>query len=524
MALECPACGGHMVFNVKINKLQCEYCDSVFEPDTYSKKNDGVVTKDIETMKMDRYSCKKCGAELCAPVEQIVSYCMYCGGESVLLEKASEIERPESIIPFAISKEEVKEQYEESLKGIHFVPKSFSKSKFIEGFRGIYIPYWRTRVHLKSQLVELEGKEITSSGSTTYTRYYDYNVTVKDKVIDSGVYDASSDLDDSLAATIAPFNEDSIVPFNASYLAGFYADKASTPVTNYDESIKTYTSKKVQKDLEELTEGVVTEEKLISEKVTYESENPRTSLFPIWFLTWRKRNRVAYSMMNGETGKLSAEIPVAYGKLFLWAFVAILVVFGILNLFPTFFLPLDLSCYASFILVFSTMFLNGRIKIVYLRENHIYDLGNNSYFKKNKNKSGKEKTNPLTKFLTFAQIGLLIFGGFLGTAIVDPSDINFFYKVMIIVQLITILKSGNKVFKIKSKIAIIPLVLSILIQISGVVLSGPDKPQDFWYLAITISCLVGMILNFLTCIYYINFMVTRPAPNFYSREGAKNDL
>ena len=34
------------------------------------------------------------------------------------------------------------------------------------------------------------------------------------------------------------------------------------------------------------------------------------ALFPVWFLTWRKNDRVAFLVMNGETGKISADLPV----------------------------------------------------------------------------------------------------------------------------------------------------------------------------------------------------------------------
>ena len=62
----------------------------------------------------------------------------------------------------------------------------------------------------------------------------------------------------------------------------------------------------------------------------------------------------------------------------------------------------------------------------------------------------------------------------------------------------------------------------ILTILAGIALSDMNRPHDYWFLGMTIICNIGMILNLIFSIYYINYMVTRPVPNYYRRKGADN--
>lgn len=87
---------------------------------------------------------------LAAPTEQLVAYCNYCGSESMELSKSTVGVKPAKMIPFSVLVEEAKEQYKETMKHKYCVPKEFVQDEYLSEFRGIYIPYWATRVDVKS--------------------------------------------------------------------------------------------------------------------------------------------------------------------------------------------------------------------------------------------------------------------------------------------------------------------------------------------------------------------------------------
>ena len=56
-------------------------------------------------------------------------------------------------------------------------------------------------------------------------------------------------------------------------------------------------------------------------------------MFPVWFLSYRSKDRVAYATVNGQTGKVIADIPVDPKKYVIGSLLLALPIFLLLNLF-----------------------------------------------------------------------------------------------------------------------------------------------------------------------------------------------
>ena len=78
------------------------------------------------------------------------------------------------------------------------------------------------------------------------------------------------------------------------------------------------------------------------------------AMFPVWFLTWRKDDRVAYSVVNGQTGKVYADIPVDLRQFLLFSLLLAVPLFVLLNFFLTITAPsmLALAAISSFLTSF----------------------------------------------------------------------------------------------------------------------------------------------------------------------------
>lgn len=513
MGLKCPACGGFLEFNAATQKLECPYCDSVFDAEDYKEIN--------ESIKMDTYSCRNCGAELVAPKEQIVSYCMYCGGEAVLLQKATEVQKPVGIIPFKCSKEYVKQQYEMKIKKVPFAPRHFHKQEFIEGFRGIYIPYWKSSVTLEEGQVQLEGQKKVIKSRYDLISHYNVSLEVEGEVSGGG-YDASEAFDDTIAASIAPFNEASVVPFNESYLSGFYADKATVDPEVYTEKVDETVSAELKKHIKIATDGVESTDEEIKQKIKWSSDKNQIMLFPVWFLTWRNKKRVSYSVMNGETGKLSVEVPVDYGKFFFFAAILGAILSGILCMLPMFIIPYRVAVYSSLLLFISSYIYKAELKKLNAIENHEYDLGSKKRNAKDKDKKNLTAGQAFFALFNFFQYLVLLLNIDLGLKAKTSYDTEGFVKLMIIFQAILMVKQIVQIKGIKNKAGIISIVASLILQIVSYIILATGVQADMWFYIVSMICLGGMIINIVTSIFYINYLATRPVPNFYSREGADN--
>ena len=526
MAIKCPSCGGKMAFNVPTQALKCGHCDKDMPIDDYGLSNDAEVNKDTYTVTV--YTCPNCGAELSAPDDQTVAYCSYCGGESNLTMKQEEAIRPKRIVPFKISKEKAVMTYEDALSHCLYVPKELKEGKHLDSFRGIYSPYLSYEVDIPYNAFKLKATKDYTSDKWDYHEEYDITAEIGGTI--QGIsFDASSAFDDSIAREISPFHTIEIEDFREAYIAGFYADKLTTPPETYGDIVEKMAIDTVYRGIGGRAGGV----EVIAPQ-GYSEQKSQTGvggyrhsvdLFPVWFLTWKNKKRVAYSVMNGQTGKLSMDIPVDIKAFFKVSGIATAVLFLILSLIPMFILPKTISWLAAVFLMISSIAFSSEISKIYYRESHIFDLGNVNV-KKRKQKKEKAKYNKLKNvilkimvvFIIFAIISFYIFMKILDSSgnIVNPAV----YAITLLIQIIIFIKMTGKVAKIEKKTAFIPMLLGIIVLGTGLSIGIMNPVYDYWYYGMAILCLLGMLANMVSMINYLNYLTTRPVPDFFRREGA----
>ncbi len=74
-------------------------------------------------------------------------------------------------------------------------------------------------------------------------------------------------------------------------------------------------------------------EHYMSYALNTECKEAASAMLPVWFLSYRNKDRVAYATVNGQTGKVAADIPVDRRKFLLGSFLLAIPVFLLLNLF-----------------------------------------------------------------------------------------------------------------------------------------------------------------------------------------------
>lgn len=367
---ECPNCGGDLRFDIPTQKLRCEHCDATFDPysvvveedaeehklETYEDFSDKGSTKKAEkkneedkerdeasgddpkkSMQMTIFTCKSCGAEISSTNLSAAGFCSYCGQPAVFSSRVSNERRPEKIIPFKIDKTACRELFVSRMKGALYAPKELTDPEALSGFVGIYMPYWVYDFSVGPKAMVPVSKTKTE-GRYEITDKYTLTMDVEGQY--KGIaFDASSSFDDHIAEVIAPYDAKDMIEFTPSFLCGFYADIPDVPSETYKDdaevNILKHTFSAIDNecknkgyDRDKLKNGVTTAEEIVNLK--YEGE--KEAMFPVWFLTYRKGDRVCYSVMNGVTGKLSADIPVDFKKFYIASFILAIPIFILLNL------------------------------------------------------------------------------------------------------------------------------------------------------------------------------------------------
>ena len=142
--IKCPNCGGEMNYSPGDKVVKCEYCSSKFNPKELNieAKEAKKTEKQIDsTTKATAYRCSQCGAELLTFDETAITFCSYCGSQAMLEGKMTEINNPDYIIPFKITKEQCIEAYKKKINKAVFAPRYMKDDIVVEKFRGIYMPY-----------------------------------------------------------------------------------------------------------------------------------------------------------------------------------------------------------------------------------------------------------------------------------------------------------------------------------------------------------------------------------------------
>ena len=515
-----------MSFDIKKRLLVCEHCEYEIAVEDYKRDNSANYQKN--GYEVNTFVCKECGAELTSLEEESSTYCPYCGNQATLHEKSKQEEMPVSIIPFCITKEEAKDAYNEMIAKQWFVPKEYKDDTHLQEFRGIYLPFHNFVFEIKNKKLKLNGERNYTKGSYDYHETYDVFTDLEGDV-DDVVFDASANFDDTISSAIAPFNNCDLTEFNEGYLAGFYSDKVTASSELYEQHAEDIAAKSLSDKINNSAGDVVVKfpysDKGKSELFGLSQKRKSISLFPIWFLTYRNNDRVAYSVVNGQTGKITMDTPVDKKSFFRAAGIGALIVFIIFTLFFSSILPKTVLAISAILTVISSIILSREVKTIKQKECHAFDIGNTDKTKKKKIKNILPKNKnvivntPAKAILAFFSLVFLIpLFSFISS---NPLLALF---VSLILLFICLFKNIKNCIQLKKKSAILSTIFSIIAIFVSFAIMLWSPPADAWYYGCAIACLVSMISNSLSSINYFNFLTTRPVPNFFERTGANNGI
>ncbi len=372
---ECPNCGGNLKFDIASQKMACAYCGAYIDPYQVKKDTDGVEQKNFEATV---FTCPQCGGELFSSDSDATSFCSFCGAATILSSRIANEKRPDYIIPFKKTKEDCKEAYQKAMRKKFFVSREMRDPEFIDGFRGIYMPYWSYQLLMRGEL-KLEGKKDKRKGDYIYTDHYDLTGDL-DAYYLGYSFDASSSFYDNISETLAPYDAKELTHFTPAFLSGFYADTADVDSELYLDDAKNLAKESAFDEIckEKEFKGYSVSD---SGNLSRLSNQPGTMLrrtdhvmYPVWFMSWRKKDRVAYAAVNGQTGKVVADIPMDPVRFMIFALLLAIPVFAALNLFFTI-KPTTLLMISALLLFVSTLIYNSQLRAIHRKDLNLDDRG-----------------------------------------------------------------------------------------------------------------------------------------------------
>lgn len=336
----CKACGADMAFQAGAEALVCSYCgyreeiprsaDEIAERDfdSYDDSNKergwGTARREIQ--------CQACGAVTSVEPQVTSTECAFCGSAHVEDRAAtSDMLKPESLVPFAIERDEVKQRFKTWLSKLWFRPSALKSMAVADKLRGVYVPFWTfdtlTNSHWKAEsgtyYYETETYTETGSGGQTETKTrqvrkvrWRWVYGTHAELFDDVLVPASQGIDTGLASRLR-YDTSALVPYKPDYLVALGAEdyqlgmKDAWPIAkaNIDDAIRAACSRKVPGDTQ----------RNLSVRTSYHNRTYKLCLLPVWVATYRFQNKVYRYLCNGQTGVIEGHAPYSWWKIGLTA-------------------------------------------------------------------------------------------------------------------------------------------------------------------------------------------------------------
>ncbi|PYG85014.1 replication restart DNA helicase PriA [Ruminiclostridium sufflavum DSM 19573] len=332
---KCPSCGGVLVFEPQKQSLQCEYCKNVIhlddnnpDPTAYGFDNDSELEPQVWGEERHSVKCKSCGASTVFDAYIVADKCPFCGNSNIQEEVITTGIMPESVIPFKITEETAIARYKKWLKGKWLAPTKLKKgvnSQYIQ-LTGMYVPCWSFDAGTSSFYTAMAGEYYyvtvyrteTRNGKTEQvphqerrTRWYpvsgQYLEDFRDYVVDSSIH-----IDDDMMASIQPYNMEELTPYKSEYLSGFKAERYSVDLKTGWETAKERLSHLIENGIR--AQISADEVRDIRFKTSYYSKRYKHILLPLWFSSFKYKDKIYGYMINGQTGKVDGKSPLSPWK------------------------------------------------------------------------------------------------------------------------------------------------------------------------------------------------------------------
>ena len=344
VAYKCPNCAAPLSFQPGAANVTCEYCDEEFSVETVEKmfqkeQERAAKAAQAEEAKWDTggagsewdaaeaealksFTCSACGATLVCDENTMATECCYCGNPTMVPSRFDGMLKPDYVIPFVKTKKDAVAALKKFYEGKMLLPAAFTANNRVEAIQPMYVPFWLFDSAVTANAnFRAESSNVYETSDETVTETSVYDCEREGTMHFSRIpVDGSEKMDDTYMESIEPFDYSALVPFSASYLTGYLADKydvdAEAAVPRADE--------RVEVSAVGVLEGTVTGYDSVEMKEKYIAKDGGKvayAMAPVWILTTKYTGKAYTFMMNGQTGKMVGSLPYDRNKALLYPLV-----------------------------------------------------------------------------------------------------------------------------------------------------------------------------------------------------------
>lgn len=337
----CPQCGAALAYDVSAGGVACEHCGYVaptqsaapaehyeftFEALAAGAQGWGVSRRQLH--------CDTCGADLTLADGALSTTCPFCASPHVNVRAAAGDQlRPGGLAPFTVAVGTARPLVQGWLGRGWFHPDGLAGAARLDSLTGVYLPFWLFGARLQAPW----KAEVGYPETETYLDPSDMKRKTREVIRwrwESGhatvdVADlpvaGTSRVDAGVLHDIEPFKLDLVQTFSPDFLAGWQAQAYDVALPKAWEGGKATCREQAEAACRaQIHSGHV---RNLHVTVDFEDETWRYVLLPVYLSAYRFEGKVYQVMVNGQTGAVAGQKPVAWNKV--WVVVALMLAPGV---------------------------------------------------------------------------------------------------------------------------------------------------------------------------------------------------
>jgi len=328
----CASCGGRVEFSPSDKSLKCVNCGSVYSIDFKKEQSKHPIDWMPDAEKVDKwvndnraYKCNVCGAQVTYNRYDIAQTCQYCNTASLTQLKDLPGLRPEKVIPFAIDKEQAKQEFKTRTLKRKFLPNQFRKNLPNVDISSTYISAFSFDCFVNATYKGRQSftrTERDKDGRTRTTTEYRYFSGKIDKQFNDLLVESSEKISQAEINNILPYDTNECYDYCDDFVKGYNVGYYNQDVQQAELVAKNEMVKILEREIRSKYSSV----DYVDIKPTYSNIVYNYTLLPAYFANFKYKDKSYTNLMNGQTGKVTGSVPRSGAKITLLVLFILLII------------------------------------------------------------------------------------------------------------------------------------------------------------------------------------------------------
>jgi hypothetical protein len=345
LLFQCPRCGASTAYDPGAASVTCGSCGTqqYFQAQVVGRAAQAaeftvaVLEREARGWGQERRElhCEACGADLSLAPNDLSATCAFCGSTRVVARAATQDGlRPRFVIPFKVQADACWRLAREWLGRGWMHPAGLAAAAGSAEFKGLYLPFWTFGARVVSNWRAEVGREVQKQVFDTHDakwktkteiewRWQDGQVMVP---VADHIEPATTKVSTTLLARVAAFDLNGLTAYDPAFLAGWQAQAYDRPLATAWENARAYMREAARQACQ--ADVPSPHVRNLSVNADFEDEVWRYILAPVYVAPYRYGDKLYQLMINGQTGAVVGQKPVAWAKV--WLVVAALLAPGTL--------------------------------------------------------------------------------------------------------------------------------------------------------------------------------------------------